>query len=319
MPTADFDTAIANAAGAKLRRRAVRTLQVNLTARCNLACVHCHVESGPARTEAIDARVAGRILELLERSPGVRCLDLTGGAPEMSPHFRPLVEAGRALGLEVIDRCNLTIFREPGHTDLPEFLARHQVTVIASLPCYTRANVEAQRGRRVFEPSIEGLQRLNALGYGDAVPALDLVYNPGGPELPPDQAQLEARYRDELRDRFGIRFRHLYALANMPIRRWARALERAGRLDDYQALLVESFNPATIPGLMCTELVSVGWDGRLYDCDFNQQAGVKLGAGPRDLWAIESLDALAGRPIATDRHCFGCTAGAGSSCGGALA
>ena len=314
-----FDTAITAVTGAPLRRSAVRTLQVNLTARCNLACHHCHVESSPRRTEGIDARVASRIMQLLSRSPGVRCLDLTGGAPEMSPHFRALVEAGGRLGLEVIDRCNLTIFQVPGYSELPEFLARNGVSVVASLPCYTKENVEAQRGRQVFEPSIDGLQRLNALGYGAGALPLDLVYNPVTAELPPDQGELEARFRVELRSRFGIEFRRLYAITNMPIRRYAQALERAGRLEEYHSLLVQSFNPETVPGLMCTDLVSVGYDGQLHDCDFNQQLGMPLGPGRLDLWQIESLDELSGRRIATDRHCFGCTAGAGSSCGGAIA
>jgi radical SAM/Cys-rich protein len=314
-----FDTAIQAASGSPLRRGAVHTLQVNLTARCNLACKHCHVDSSPSRSEGIDARVARRIVELLERSRAVRCLDLTGGAPEMSPHFRELVEVGRRLGLEVIDRCNLTIFEEPGYGDLPEFLAHQGVTVVASLPCYTAERVEAQRGRGVFDPSIAGLQRLNALGYGAGARALDLVYNPVEPELPPDQSELEGRYRAELRRRFGIEFRRLYAIANMPIRRYAQALQRAGQLSDYHALLVNSFNPHTVEGLMCRSLVSVGYDGRLHDCDFNQQLGLGLANARLDLWDVKDLDELAGSRIATDRHCFGCTAGAGSSCGGALA
>ena len=319
MQKTDFATLVERETGTPLRRSAVTTLQVNLTARCNLACHHCHVESGPRRSEAIDRRIADRVLWLLERSPGIKCLDLTGGAPEMSDQFRFLVEGARAFGLEVIDRCNLTVFFEPGYADLPEFLARHHVTVVASLPCWTRENVEAQRGRRVFEPSIEALRLLNARGYGRSPERpLDLVYNPQGCALPPSQTELEARYRDELRERFGIGFRNLYAIANMPIRRFAASLLREGRLEDYHSLLVQSFNPEAVPQLMCRQLVSVGWDGQLYDCDFNQQLGLPLGGEARSLWDVESLGELTGCGIATRPHCFACTAGAGSSCGGAL-
>ncbi len=316
----EFQAAIAQAGRGRLRRASVKTLQVNLTRRCNLACHHCHVESSPQRSEGIDSRVADRVLWLLEHNPGVECLDLTGGAPEMSPHFRRLVEGARALGREVIDRCNLTIFYEPGYHDLPEFLARNHVTVVASLPCYTKENVEAQRGRRVFEPSIEGLRRLNSLGYGDngRLP-LDLVYNPIEPELPPNQDELEKRYRDELRSRFDIEFRRLYTIANMPIRRYAKALERMGRLDAYNAMLVQNFNPETVPELMCRHSVSVGYDGQLHDCDFNQQLKMTLGPSRRSIFDVDRLDELSGRDVSTGAHCFGCTAGAGSSCGGALA
>ncbi len=319
MPTSEFAATVERETDAPLRRSAVSTLQVNLTARCNLACHHCHVESGPRRREAIDRRIAERILWLLERSPGVKCLDLTGGAPEMSDQFRFLVKGARALGLEVIDRCNLTIFFESGYRDLPEFLARHHVTVVASLPCWTRENVEAQRGRHVFDPSIEALRLLNALGYGESPEhPLDLVYNPQGAALPPGQAELEERYRDELRCRFGIEFRRLYVITNMPIRRFAASLRRQGQLEDYHSLLVQTFNPEAVPRLMCRHLISVGWDGRLYDCDFNQQLALPLGGEPRTLWDVETLDEFSGDRIATRPHCFGCTAGAGSSCGGAL-
>ena len=319
MQASEFEAVVERETGAPLRRSAVTTLQVNLTARCNLACHHCHVESGPRRSEAIDRRIADRILWLLERSPGVKCLDLTGGAPEMSDQFRFLVEGARVLGLEVIDRCNLTIFFEAGYEDLPEFLARHHVTVVASLPCWTRENVEAQRGRRVFEPSIEALLLLNARGYGASPERpLDLVYNPQGAALPPSQPELEERYRDELRRRFDIEFRHLYAITNMPIRRFAASLLREGRLEDYHSLLVQNFNPEAVPQLMCRHLVSVGWDGQLHDCDFNQQLGLPLGGELRTLWDVEVLGEFTGHRVATRPHCFGCTAGAGSSCGGAL-
>jgi radical SAM/Cys-rich protein len=247
----------------------------------------------------------------------VECVDLTGGAPELHPRFRALVHRARALGRGVIDRCNLTVFAEPGCADLPEFLAEQGVRVVASLPCYSRENVDRQRGRGVFEASIEALRRLNALGYGAGL-RLDLVYNPLGASLPPPQAQLEADYRREL-GALGIRFDHLLTLTNMPIKRFARDLARRGEAAAYQALLVSHFNPATVEAVMCRHTLSVAWDGQLYDCDFNQALGLALGAGPRTLFELEASEALETQPIATAPHCFGCTAGAGSSCGGALA
>jgi radical SAM/Cys-rich protein len=303
-----------------LHRARVTTLQVNVGRRCDLACHHCHVEAGPKRTEAMDARTAGRVLELMAANPQLELLDLTGGAPELNPHFRRLVEGARALGRRVIDRCNLTILFEPGQEDTAQFLAAHDVEVIASLPCYTAENVDAQRGRDVFSRSIEALRLLNRLGYAQPGSGLvlDLVYNPLGPTLPPPQAELEARYKAELRDGFGIVFRRLLTITNMPIRRFAHALARDGQAEAYMALLVNHFNPATLDGLMCRHLVSVDWRGRLYDCDFNQMLELPLGAGAKSVWDVEQLDALAGAPITTAPHCFGCTAGAGSSCGGAL-
>ncbi len=303
----------------RLRRARTTTLQVNVGLRCDLACHHCHVESGPKRREALGARLAARVLEVLAQSPALDTLDLTGGAPELNPHFRTLVHGGRALGRRVIDRCNLTVLFEPGQEDTAEFLALEGVDVVASLPCYTPANVDAQRGKRVYERSIAALRRLNALGY--AAPGsglrLDLVYNPLGPTLPPAQAQLEADYRREL-GTLGIRFDHLLALSNMPIKRFARDLARRGESESYQALLVNHFNPATVAGLMCRSTLSVAWDGALYDCDFNQALGLRLEGAPKTLFELDATDSLAGLPIATERHCFGCTAGAGSSCSGAL-
>lgn len=297
------------------------TLQVNVGFRCDLACHHCHVEAGPKRTEMLDARTADRVLALLERSPAVRTLDLTGGAPELNPHFRRLVRGARALGRQVIDRCNLTVLFQPGQEDTADFLADQGVHVVASLPCYHRENVDRQRGRGVFGRSVEGLRWLNRLGY--AAPGsglrLDLVYNPQGPSLPPPQAELEAAYRRELDALFGIRFDRLLTLTNMPIKRFAHVLERAGRLEAYVGLLANHFKPATLPELMCRSLVSVAWDGRLHDCDFNQMLALPLGGRARSLWDVEDLEALAGEPVATAPHCHGCTAGAGSSCGGVLA
>jgi radical SAM/Cys-rich protein len=307
-----------------LRRSRPRILQINVGLRCDLACHHCHVEAGPRRTETLDARSAARVLEVLERSPGITTLDLTGGAPELCTEFRRLVEGARALGREVIDRCNLTVLFELGQDDTADFLARNGVHVIASLPCYTAENVDAQRGRRVFDRSIEALRRLNELGYarpGSSL-ELDLAYNPLGPTLPPAQHELEERYRKELDEQHGIAFDRLLTITNMPIRRFAHALARDGRESEYMSLLVNHFNPATVAGLMCRETISVSWDGRLHDCDFNQMLGIPLGgdgAGAHTLWDLADADGLEGREIATAPHCYGCTAGSGSSCGGALA
>jgi radical SAM/Cys-rich protein len=325
MSLPNFTAVLAENGLPELRRAALNTLQVNVGKRCDLACHHCHVEAGPKRSEAMDARTAARVIEVLAAHPELTTLDLTGGAPELNESFRDLVRAARALGREVIDRCNLTVLFEPGQEDTAEFLAEHGVKVVASLPCYTRANVDAQRGKRVFERSIAALRRLNALGYAEPGRglALDLVYNPLGPSLPPDQGVLEATYRAELYELFGIAFDHLATITNMPIKRFAHALERDGRDAEYMGLLVNHFNPGTLPALMCRFLVSVGWDGALYDCDFNQMLELPLGAsfasgGPRTIFELDDLAELEGAPIATDSHCFGCTAGSGSSCGGAL-
>jgi radical SAM/Cys-rich protein len=317
----NFEKALAAHGLAPLLRGSARTLQLNLTKRCNLACHHCHVESSPKRTEAMDAPTIARALELLARSPGIDTVDITGGAPEMHPEFRALVRASRALGREVIDRCNLVVLDESGHEDTAEFLAAQRVRVVASLPCYQEGNVDGQRGRGVFERSVAALRVLNALGYG--VPGsglvLDLVYNPVGPSLPPAQAELERDYKRELESRFGIVFDRLLTLTNMPIRRYADWLVRRGELEAYQALLVNHFNPEAVPGLMCRTTVSVDHRGELFDCDFNQALDLAAGGKRRTLFDVDSLDALEGEPIATGEHCFGCTAGAGSSCAGALA
>ncbi|HVN37996.1 MAG TPA: arsenosugar biosynthesis radical SAM (seleno)protein ArsS [Myxococcota bacterium] len=316
-----FEEAVARRYPDGLRRASVRTLQVNVGRRCDLACHHCHVESGPKRTETMDARTAARVLELLARSPRVATLDLTGGAPELAPSFRDLVRGARAQGRDVIDRCNLTVLFEPGQDDTAEFLAANGVKIVASLPCYGAENVDRQRGRGVFERSIEALRLLNALGYGlpGSPLGLDLVYNPQGPSLPPDERTLEASYREELRRGFGIEFHRLATLTNMPIKRFAHALARDGQHEAYMALLVNHFNAETIPALMCRHLVSVSYEGALHDCDFNQMLELPLGSGARSLFEIDDLAELEGAPIATAPHCFGCTAGAGSSCGGALA
>ncbi len=315
-----FDRTLRRHTLAPLTRARVLTLQLNLTKRCNLACHHCHVESSPKRSEAMDRRTVRRVLELLANSPRVEVLDLTGGAPELHPQFRELVCGARALGRRVIDRCNLTVLYEPGQEDTAEFLAGQGVEVVASLPCYTKENVEAQRGRRVFAQSIDALRWLNRLGYAQAGSGqvLDLVYNPLGASLPPPQETLEAEYRSELRERFGIEFNRLYTLTNMPITRFAELLHRRGEFKAYMALLVNHFNPDAVPHLMCRSLVSVGYGGQLYDCDFNQALELGVRASSKTVWDLERLEDLDERPIATGSHCFGCSAGAGSSCGGAL-
>jgi radical SAM/Cys-rich protein len=319
---ADFAGTLATHGLGALRRLAPTTLQVNVGKRCNQACHHCHVDAGPKRTEIMGDAVADRIVALLERSPAIGLLDVTGGAPELAPCFRRLVSAAGRLGRRVIDRCNLTVLFEPGQEDLAAFLAAERVDIVASLPCYGPENVDAQRGQGVFEKSIRALQTLNALGYGrpGSPLRLDLVYNPVGAYLPPPQARLEADYRAQLGQRFGVTFDHLLTITNMPISRFATQLARTGEAARYMALLVNHFNAATVGGLMCRSLVSVGYDGQLYDCDFNQMLELPLGAPrARTVWDVDDLAALDGAPVATGAHCFGCTAGAGSSCGGTLA
>jgi len=306
---------------APLRREAVRTLQVNVGKLCNQACHHCHVDAGPKRTETMSRRVAERVVALLAASASVEHVDITGGAPELNPNFPYLVERARRLGRRVIDRCNLTVLLEPDMEWVPEFLRAHEVDLICSLPCYTAENVERQRGRGVFDKSIAALRRLNRLGYGrpDSGLRLDLVYNPLGASLPPPQERLEADYRRVLRESFGVEFHHLLTITNMPIKRFSEQLAHWGQEETYMALLADAFNPAAVRGLMCRSLLSVGWDGALYDCDFNQMLELPLAGRdrPRTVFDLENLEALEGAAIATARHCLGCTAGAGSSCGGA--
>jgi radical SAM/Cys-rich protein len=302
-----------------LKRRALDTLQVNLGYRCNQTCVHCHVNAGPNRKEMMDAETLALIPQVLAARE-ISALDLTGGAPELHEGFRPLVSAARAQGVQVIDRCNLTILLEPGHEDLADFLAAERVEVVASLPCYSAANVDKQRGDGTFEKSIVALRRLNALGYGqdgsDLV--LNLVYNPLGATLPPPQAGLEAAYKGELFEHFGIVFNQLFALANMPIQRFGSLLISKGQFNDYMRLLKENYAAGNLDGVMCRSLVSVDWRGHLFDCDFNQQLGLPLpGHGRPHLRSLLNDD-LDGHPVRVADHCYGCTAGQGSSCGGAL-
>ena len=300
-----------------LRRSRLQTLQLNIGRKCNQACRHCHVDAAPWRTEMMDEPTARRIGEWIQRHrPPV--VDLTGGAPEMSEFFRYLVETARAIGAEVIDRNNLTIIEESGYAWLPEYLAEHEVQVIASLPCYSAENVNQQRGHGVFEKSISALRKLNAAGYGTKLP-LHLIYNPLGPTLPGPQAELEADYKDVLGRGFGIVFNNLYTLTNQPIARFAEDLRKQGQWDEYLELLANSFNPATVDGLMCRTTLSVGYRGELYDCDFNQMLDMQMTNGkPLYLWDI-TPDYLDLRAIQTGVHCFACTAGCGSSCTGALA
>ena len=302
-------------------RSTLDTLQVNLGYRCNQSCLHCHVNAGPNRTEMMDAEHAALVLQVL-KDRQLATLDLTGGAPELSPHFRELVRGARALGVRVIDRCNLTILSEPGQDDLAAFLAEQGVEVTASLPCYSPANVDRQRGDGVFDRSIAGLQQLNALGYGQEGSGLvlNLVYNPQGAVLPPPQAALEADYKRELMQHFGIRFNQLFALTNMPIQRFGSTLVSKGSFSSYMSLLRHAHRDQNLGTVMCRTTISVDYQGDLYDCDFNQMLGLRAGmkgvarAHLRDLLGR----AIEGEPIRIADHCYGCTAGQGSSCGGAL-
>ncbi|MDE2086043.1 MAG: arsenosugar biosynthesis radical SAM protein ArsS [Xanthomonadaceae bacterium] len=307
--------------GLSLPRTPLEILQINVGKLCDLACQHCHVGAGPKRTEIMQAATAERVLDLLAAAPAIHTVDLTGGAPELNPHFRGLVRGARTLGKKVIDRCNLTVLFRPGQEDTAEFLAAEGVNVVASLPCYSKVNVEKQRGRHVFQPSIDALHKLNALGYGRTGSGLelDLVYNPIGAVLPPSQASLEATYRHELAEHFGIVFNHLFTITNMPIKRFLHLLEREGRYEQYMQALLEAFNPKAALGVMCRNLLSVDWRGQLYDCDFNQALEMPQGGRRRSIWDIESLTDVERDPISFADHCYGCTAGAGSSCGGSLA
>src|SRR6266516_1206021 len=306
-----------------LSRGRPEILQVNVGKLCNLTCMHSHVNAGPKRKEIMARKTIDRIIDWLARTD-VPTVDLTGGAPEMIPDFRYFIEQVKALRphRHIIDRCNLTILLERGYEDLAAFLARNEVEIVASMPCYTPENVNAQRGEGVFEGSIAALQVLNSLGYGiDPDLLLHLIYNPVGAFLPPSQNELEADYKRELKKHFGIVFNNLYTLTNLPIGRFASYLRHNNKLNEYMELLIQAFNPATISGLMCRNTISVGWRGEVYDCDFNQQLGMQCcgngGSKPLFLWDI-APDSFEGREIMTGDHCFGCTAGAGSSCGGAI-
>ena len=325
LETETFDRAVG---GELVAAPQISTLQINIGLVCNLACRHCHVESGPKRlaeTENMSAETAEKILGWIERNEAIRTVDITGGSPELNPSFRYLVASIRELGRHVMDRCNPTIIsaEHPVTKEsmrwIPDFLAEHQVEVVASMPCYLGDNVEHQRGRGAYKASVDGLLALNGVGYGhDPQLPLNLVYNPGGAHLPPPQEALTEDYRRELDERFGIVFNELWTLTNMPIKRWRADLERQGALESYMDLLIGAFNPSTVDGLMCRHQIHCDATGALYDCDFNYALGLKTPEPRVRLWET-TLDELASRRIATGDHCYGCTAGAGSSCGGSLA
>lgn len=306
-----------------LKRGRMTTLQVNLGYLCNQSCTHCHVSAGPNRSEQMTRQTVDQLLDYAQ-SASVDTLDLTGGAPELNQNFRYLVSAARTLGMKVIDRCNLTVLEESGQEDLAEFLASHEVEVVASLPCYTEDNVAKQRGKGVFDASIRGIARLNALGYGapNCGLELNLVYNPQGPTLPPSQVELEADYKRELGDKFGVVFNQLFSLANLPVGRFGSTLISKGSFDSYMDLLRSAHSPGNLAQVMCRSLVSIDWRGYVYDCDFNQMLGIHAPVAERASRKAHISElheiALEGKPIAVRSHCFGCTAGQGSSCGGAL-
>ncbi|PKN35135.1 MAG: radical SAM protein [Deltaproteobacteria bacterium HGW-Deltaproteobacteria-19] len=314
----DFDRKVSEYLAEGLVCEGIRILQLNLGRTCNLACSHCHLECSPQRREIMGRDVMDRILAVTENHR-FELVDITGGSPEMNPGLRPFVEALRSQGRPVQVRTNLTSFLQPGGDDLLSFFRDRQISLVASLPCYLEENVDAQRGAGVYKRSIEAIRRLNEAGYGrEGALVLNLAFNPGGPALPPDQSILEGAFRDELGRRFGISFSRLVVLANMPIGRFRRRLEKEGGLEEYRTLLREAFNPATLAGLMCRHQACIDWDGTVYDCDFNLALGMAVNHGaPRRIEGFD-LDRLSRRQVVTAEHCFGCTAGAGSSCAGAL-
>jgi len=301
-----------------IKRQALQTVQVNLGYRCNQQCLHCHVNAGPNRKENMDRKTVDQVLAFAIKS-GAHTLDLTGGAPELNPHFRELVSQARTQGLEVIDRCNLTILLEPGQEDLAEFLASHSVQIVASLPCYLEENVDRQRGKGTFESSIQALHKLNQLGYGmpDSTLSLNLVYNPQDDSLPPDQLTLENDYHRHLRDNFKVEFNHLFALANMPIKRFGSTLISKGRFGQYMQLIREAHQDKNLSEVMCRSLISIDWRGYVYDCDFNQMLNLPIHLKPTHISELDH-NQLQGQVVRVADHCYACTAGQGSSCGGAL-
>ena len=300
-------------------RKKISTLQVNIGKRCNQACSHCHVDAGPGRRENMEMATVERILALLKDEPQITTVDITGGAPELNPNFRYFVKQLRHMNLEVIDRCNLTVLSEKGQEDTANFLAQQGVQIVASLPCYLGDNVDKQRGKGVFSKSILALKKLNDLGYADPKSqlTLNLVYNPVGEHLPASQQTLEQDYKKYLWDEFSIKFNNLFVITNMPIKRYSRYLNRLGKMKEYMQLLIDNFTPQAANKVMCKDLVSIDWQGRLYDCDFNQALEIPLNYKKQSVWDINSFSSILGG-IATDNHCFACTAGCGSSCGGSL-
>ena len=315
-----FDRLLERHDATPLTANGVEILQVNLGKMCNMTCTHCHVDAGPDRREIMTRDTIDACLSVLRKNPEIGTLDLTGGAPEMNPHFREMVVAAREMDRHVIDRCNLTILLAKGFEYLPDFLAEHEVEIVASLPCYLEDNTDKQRGEGAYSKSVEALTRLNELGYGkpNSGLTLTLVFNPVGQSLPPDQAQLEEAYRKELKARFGIEFNRLFTITNMPVSRYLDYLMKIGELESYMQTLIDAFNPASIQGLMCRNTISVSWDGKLYDCDFNQMLELDLEAGcPKTIHDFD-FQQLGNRQITIDQHCFGCTAGGGSGCQGSI-
>jgi radical SAM/Cys-rich protein len=305
--------------GLKIVRGDIKTVQINVGKRCNQRCTHCHVNAGPEHTENMDEKTANRIFSLLENTPQIETIDITGGAPELNSNFRKMVETSRKMGKKVIARTNLTVFFEPGQEDTPAFLARNNVLIFASLPCYTKENVDKQRGEGTFKKSIQALKILNQLGYGkkNTNLILSLIYNPLGPYLPSSQTELENDYKARLKEDFDIEFNQLFTITNMPIGRFYECLEKANSLNQYLQLLIDHFNPETVPHVMCTETISISWDGYIHACDFNQALEMPINDKWTSLWDIDRLDQL-NKTIILDDHCYGCTAGSGSSCQGTL-
>ena len=296
------------------------TLQINLGYRCNQSCVHCHVNASPYRTEEMNSQTVDQVIDVIERLP-IACVDLTGGAPELHPQFRTIVKAARETGITVIDRCNLTVLLEPEQQDTAEFLADLKVQVVASLPCYLQENVERQRGKGIFKKSIEALQILNGFGYGHSSDLeLNLIFNPQGATLPPPQVELEQQYKKELRERYGVVFNRLFTITNMPINRFGAVLKAHGEFESYLRLLKNNHLDENLATVMCQQTVSVDWRGILYDCDFNQMLDmpIEIDGNPASIQNLREGTSLVGRRIKTANHCYGCTAGQGSSCGGAL-
>jgi radical SAM/Cys-rich protein len=302
-----------------LKRNSVKILQVNIGKRCNQACHHCHVDAGPNRKENMELETIELLLDLLKKESQIHTVDITGGAPELNPNFRYFVSQIRKMDKKVIDRCNLTVLFETDQEETADFLAKNKVQIVASLPCYKEDNVDKQRGKGVFDKSIQALKLLNSLGYGQVGSdlILNLVYNPVGEHLPPNQAKLEADYHLYLKNNFAVVFNSLFTITNMPIKRYAHALERRGKMQEYMQLLIDNFNPDAAKSVMCTELISVGWDGQIYDCDFNQMLDIPINRKPLNLKDIDGFFDIE-KGIAFGSHCFGCTAGFGSSCGGSL-
>jgi radical SAM/Cys-rich protein len=302
-----------------IKRNSIKTVQINIGKRCNQSCIHCHVDAGPNRMENMDKKTAYRLVKLIAKAPYVETIDLTGGAPELNPNFRPIITAVSKMGKEIINRTNLTVFFEPGQEDTIEFLANNKVQIFASLPCYTKKNVDKQRGKGVHAKSIRALKILNDLGYGkkNSGLILNLVYNPLKAVLPAPQSQLENDYKVRLKEDFGIKFNHLLTITNMPIGKFFKLLAKEGLLEKYNRLLVKNFNKKIVKDVMCTEMISISWDGYIYDCDFNQMLEMPIGKKQTSLWDINHFNELS-NDISVDNHCYGCTAGAGSSCIGAL-